>query len=185
MKSECIVMESRAGSTATRSHRTLARTASARAPRAKQDPGFTIVTVLIVLAIVSIVATIALPIYTDQITRSKIIAATTDLADMRARIERYAAAGHGYPTSCIPAAAGPPPPGKIYLPANSKYFTLSCSLAATTYTVTAVGDAGEGMAGFVYTIDQADRRQTLRLPTGWSGAEGIANCWVTTKDGDC
>ncbi len=51
--------------------------------------GFTLVEALITVAIVSILASIALPAYTDYITRSKLVEATTSLSDMRVRLEQY------------------------------------------------------------------------------------------------
>ena len=80
---------------------------------------------------------------------------------------------------------GPAPATQIYLPASSKYFTVTCALTATTYTVTATGKSGMGMGGFVYTVDQANNRKTTGLPTGWAGAGAGSTCWVTKKSGDC
>ncbi len=75
------------------------------------------------------------------------------------------------------------PPRKSILPASSKFFTVTCALTATTYTVTATGKAAAGMSGFVYTVDQANNRKTTSVPSGWSGAG--SSCWVTKKSGDC
>jgi len=129
---------------------------------------------LITVATLAIVAAIALPNYIDYITRGKIVEATAGLADNRQ-----------YPTACIASAAGPAPAGKIYLPASVKYFTFTCTLSATAYTVTTTGATSGGMAGFVYTIDQANTRKTTGLPSGWAGAGSSSTCWVTRKSGDC
>ena len=140
---------------------------------------------LITVATLAIVAAIALPSYTDYIKRSKIVEATSGLNDMRVRLEQFFADNRQYPTACIASAAGPAPTGKIYLPASAKYFAFGCALSATTYTVTATGAASGGMAGFVYTIDQASARKTTSLPAGWAGAGPSSTCWVTRKSGDC
>jgi len=145
--------------------------------------GFTLIEVMITVAIVSILAAVALPSYTDYVTRSKIVEATSGLSDMRVRLEQYFLDLRQFPGSCVAAAAGPAPAGKIYLPATSKYFTVTCALTANTYTVTATGNASGGMGGFVYTIDQANNRRTMGLPSGWSGTGNT--CWVTRKSGDC
>ncbi len=163
------------------------RPASTRAARSRRagpqrTGGFTLIEVMITVAIIAIIAAVALPSYTDYITRSKIIDATSSLSDMRVRLEQYFQDVRQYPAACIALAAGPAPAGNIYLPA-SKHFTVTCALTATTYTVTASGNAGGGMGGFVYTIDQANNRATTGLPSGWSGTGNT--CWVIRKNGDC
>jgi type IV pilus assembly protein PilE len=159
----------------------LRRSGTAR-PRAR---GFTLIEVMITVAIVAILASVALPNYADYVTRGKIVEATSNLSDMRTRLEQYFLDSRQYPGSCIASASGPAPSGKIYLPASSKYFTVTCALTNTTYTVTATGNAGQGMGGFVYTVDQANNRRTTSLPSGWSGAGATSTCWVTRKNGDC
>ena len=140
---------------------------------------------MITVAVVAIIAAIALPAYNDYVTRAKIVEATSSLADMRIRLEQHFADNRQYPTACIAQAAGPAPSGKVYLPAASKFFAVSCALTATTYTVTATGNATDGMAGFAYTIDEANNRRTTALPGGWSGAGASSTCWVNRKSGAC
>ena len=159
--------------------------ASARIIAAQRQCGFTLLEILVTVATLAIVVAIALPNYIDYVTRSKIVEATSGLNDMRVRLEQYFADNRQYPTDCVASAAGPPPAGKIYLPATIKYFAFSCALAATSYTGTATGTASGGMAGFVYTIDQASTRHTASLPPGWAGAGAASTCWVTRKSGDC
>jgi type IV pilus assembly protein PilE len=164
-----------------------ASTRSANAIRAAAPPerGFTLIEMLITVAVVAILAAVALPTYTDYITRSKIVEATSNLTDMRTRLEQYFLDSRQYPASCIAPAVGPAPATKIYLPASSKYFTVTCVLTATTYTVTATGKATQAMGGFVYTIDQGNNRKTTGLPSGWSGAGAGSTCWISRKNGDC
>ncbi len=149
------------------------------------ERGFTLLEMLITVATLAIIAALALPNYIDYVTRSKIVEATSGLNDMRVRLEQYFADNRQYPTACIASAAGPAPAGKLYLPASLKYFAFSCALSATTYTVTATGAISGGMAGFVYTIDQASSRKTTSLPPGWAGGGASSTCWVTRKSGDC
>jgi type IV pilus assembly protein PilE len=147
--------------------------------------GFTLLEIVITVAVVAIVAAIALPNYADYVTRSKIVEATSSLSDMRVRLEQYFADNRKYPLECIASAPGSAPSGKIHLPAASKNFTVTCALAATTYTVAATGDAAQGMAGFAYTIDEANNRRTTSLPAGWAGAGATSTCWVNRKSGAC
>jgi len=158
--------------------------AHAAATRSRPASGFTLIEVLITVAVVAILAAVALPSYTDYVTRSKLVDATTSLSDLRVRLEQQFLDARQYPTSCIALAAGPAPAGKIYLPA-SKYFTVTCALTATTYTITATGNAAQNMAGFVYTVDQNNNRKTTGLPSGWSGAGASSTCWINRKNGDC
>jgi type IV pilus assembly protein PilE len=61
-------------------------------------------------------------------------------------------------------------------PASTSKFALTCASDATTYTITATG-AGT-VAGFIYTVDQADTRTT-------AGDWGAGNCWITRKGDAC
>jgi type IV pilus assembly protein PilE len=158
--------------------------AAAIAPR-NGTGGYTLLEIMITVAVVAIVAAIALPNYNDYVTRSKIVEATSSLADMRIRLEQHFTDNRQYPTACIAPATGPAPSGTIYLPGASKFFAISCALTATTYTVTATGNAANGMAGFAYTIDEGNQRRTTALPVGWSGADASSTCWVIRKSGAC
>jgi type IV pilus assembly protein PilE len=166
------------------------RRASTRLPNTRNAPprrasGFTMLEILITVAVVAIIAAVAMPSYIDYITRSKIVEATSNLNDMRVRLEQYFADNRAYPASCTAYAAGAAPAGKIYLPASNKYFGVTCAFTATTYTITATGSSTHGMAGFTYTIDEGNNRRTTSLPSGWSGAGSSSTCWVTRKNGSC
>ncbi len=145
--------------------------------------GFTLIEAMITVAILAIIAAIALPSYTDYLQRSKLVEAKVSLSDMRTRLEQYFLDARTYPNACIPPATGPAPTGQIYLPMAGRYFSVDCDLTPTTYTVTATGNAAHGMAGFAFSVDEADQRRTIALPTGWKGA-GSA-CWVSRKNGEC
>ena len=141
--------------------------------------GFTLIEVMIVVAIIAILAAIALPNYSDYVKRGKIIEATTSLSDARTRFEQSFLDNRTYADtngSCakIQAMAG----------GSLKAFDLDCcsaAPAATTYTCTATGKAAEGMASFVYTINQANQRTS----SGPSGFFTNATCWAIRKDGSC
>jgi len=141
--------------------------------------GFTMIEVMIVVAIVAVLAAIALPNYADYIKRGKITEATTALSDARTRFEQSYLDNRTYADvsgSC----------GRIQTAAGSalKTFTLDCcgtAPTATTYTCTATGIATEGMANFVYSIDQANVHRTVS--TDWGPAPGT--CWAIRKDGSC
>jgi type IV pilus assembly protein PilE len=141
--------------------------------------GFTLIEVMITVAVVAILAAVALPNYFDYVTRSRIVEAKTNLADMRTRFEQYFLDNRSYPAACV---AGPTAPPNIALPGSQKYFNVTCGdLTATTYTVTARGVGN--MSAFVYTVKETNERKTTGLPAGWSGLNSL--CWVSKKNGDC
>jgi type IV pilus assembly protein PilE len=39
------------------------------------------------------------------------------------------------------------------------------------------------MAGFTFTINEANTRATVSVPAGWNMPG--SNCWVSKKDGQC
>lgn len=136
--------------------------------------GFTLVELMIVVAIVAILASIGYPAYTDYVTRSKISEAVANLSDMRTKMEQFFLDNRTYSGACAAGTVAP-------LPTNAKYFSYACSnLSGTTYTVTATGTGS--MTGFTYTIDQANTRSTVAVPTGWTAA---GTCWTLKKDGSC
>jgi len=141
--------------------------------------GFTLIEVMITVAVVAILAGVALPSYFDYVTRSRIVEAKTNLADMRTRFEQYFLDNRTYPAACVAGATAPP---NISLPAAQKYFNVTCgNLSATTYTVTATGVGN--MGGYVYTVDQANTR--LTTSTGAWGRSSPPNCWISKKSGEC
>lgn len=139
--------------------------------RAAASCGFTLIEMMVVVAIVGIIAAVALPSYSDHVTRGKISEATSALADLRTKAEQYFQDNRAYTGFTLPAVAG------------ARYFTYSLSSTATTYTVTATGVSAQGMGGFVYTINQGNARVTTGLPSGWSGVN--STCWVLRRGGSC
>jgi type IV pilus assembly protein PilE len=145
------------------------------------ERGFTLLEVMITVAIVGILAAIAVPSYSDYITRSRITEATNALADYRNRMEKYFLDHRSYVDGGAACAVS----GDMTSNYNGKgghLFEMSCAADATTYTLTATGKAQ--MNGFVYTVNQADARKSSSLPTGWS-TPSPNNCWALRKDGSC
>ena len=112
----------------------------------KKQSGFTLIELLIVVAIVGILAAIAVPMYTDHITRSQLIEGHTGLSDFRVRMDQFFQDNR-------------------------------------TYTATATGARGR-VAGFVFTINERNVRQSTAAPAGWAPAVMPSNCWITRK-GSC
>jgi type IV pilus assembly protein PilE len=152
----------------------------------RKQEGFTLIEIMVVVAIVAILAAVALPNYTDYVTRGKLVEATSGLSDARVRMEQYFQDNRAYPGACVTAPTAPPL-GSIQLMAM-KYFTLTCvtNPGANTYTVTA--DGTNGVAGFKYTIDQDNGKTSTFTGTGASkgySAPSPNTCWSLRKGGTC
>ena len=141
-----------------------------RLHRPQATHGFTLIELMIAVAIVAILAAVAVPQYSQYVTRGRIPDATSALGVKQVQIEQFFLDNRTY--------AGAP--GCASDTTTSKYFTFACTSAtATGFTLTATGKSS--MTGFTYTVNQAGAKTTT-APTGWTGS---ATCWVTKKDGTC
>lgn len=144
--------------------------------------GFTIIEVMIVVAIVAILASVAIPSYTDYVTRSKITEATSTLLAQRVKLEQFFQDNRTY-------AAGPCAPTGANA-TQIKYFDFSCDGTPDTGTfkIQAVGKAGTDLAGIAFTVNESNVRTTV-VTSGSTiankGYTGNTACWVTKKGGVC
>lgn len=141
--------------------------------------GFTLIEMMVTIAIVGILTTIAMPNYTDYLKRGKAAEATSNLANLRVRMEQSYQDNRFYtcPAPLVSGVASKLP--------GDKYFTTLCALAAgaspQTYTLTATGDAALNMGGFSFTVDQANAKTST-----FDGVTPTSNtCWLTNKNGQC
>lgn len=144
--------------------------------------GFTLIEVMIVVVIVGILAAIALPSYSNYVTRSKLIDAHTKLGDLRVQMEKYFMDNRSYLNG---AACGITATALATANADpARSFDFDCpagSATDTTYTLIATGRAASGMSGFSFSVNQANAK-TSSGPGDWGTA---ANCWLVRKGGDC
>lgn len=134
-----------------------------------KQKGFTLIELMIVVAVIGILATIAMPSYTDYVRRGKAAEATSNLADLRVKMEQYFQDNRTYV-------------GGTCAPVNgAKYFTYTCSVppSITAYTLQAAGIAAEGMSNFNFTVDQLNAKTST-----YDGIAGTT-CWLTSKGGSC
>jgi type IV pilus assembly protein PilE len=136
--------------------------------------GFTLIELMIVVAIIGILSAIAIPAYSDYVTRGNLPEAHSTLAAQRVKMEQYFQDARTYVGACVAGTVAPPP-------AATHHFTFACSnLGANTYTITATGSGS--MAGFVFVVDETNLRSTTSVASGWTAS---ATCWVMRKDGSC
>lgn len=141
---------------------------------AARQAGFTLIELMVAVAIIAILAAVALPAYSDYVTRGRIPQATNNLASTRVKMEQFFQDNHTYVGACKTGTVAPLP--------EADDFTYSCDkLTASTFVLQAVGKGS--MSGFTYTIDESNNKTTTALPAGWGTVP--APCWVRKKGAVC
>jgi type IV pilus assembly protein PilE len=137
----------------------------------KRQSGFTLLELMIVVVVISILAAIAVPSYTQYVTRSRLTDGFSSLASAQSSAEQFWSNNRTYVG--FNTAAG--------FPQNTAYFSYNLSNQTTsTYTLTATGL--KTLTGFVFTIDQNGNKATTGVPAGWTAS---ATCWIYKKGGEC
>lgn len=134
--------------------------------------GFSLIEMMVVVAIIGILAAIAVPQYQDFVTRGELVEGQTGLSAFRVKMEQYYQDNRNYGGGTCGAAAP-----------TYKNFVHTCNTTGQTYLATASATTGR-VAGFTYTIDHQNARQTTAAPAGWGTASMPANCFITRK-GSC
>lgn len=136
--------------------------------------GFTLIELMIAVAIVGILAAIAYPSYADHVRRGKISAALGEMSATRVRLEQYYQDHRNYGSSATGCGVAlPSAPG----------FAFSCAWGpggtSQSFLLTATGQ--EAMAGYVYTVNEADQQATPRF----EGQAVNAACWIKRRGDAC
>ena len=142
-----------------------------------KQSGFTLIEIFITVAIIAILSAIAIPQYQDYVTRGELPEAQAGLSAFRVQMEQYYQDNRKYGAGACGVTGTAAP---VY-----KYFAHGCVLTNGDqgFTATATG-TGARVVGFVFTINEANARQTTATASGWAPATMPAQCFVTRK-GSC
>jgi type IV pilus assembly protein PilE len=157
----------------------------------RQARGFTLIELMIVVAVVAVLAAIAVPNYTDYITRSKFAEASANLGNLRVKMEQYYQDNRRYSTTTGGGTCGLPG-GNTPTVGDAKYFTFACASSNPTaagdqqYLITATGIGG--LTGLTFTINHANTKATGVVSSSAIATAGYAAnaaCWIVKKPSQC
>jgi type IV pilus assembly protein PilE len=109
-----------------------------------QQPGFTLIEMMVVVLLLSIIMALSIPGYRQYVQRANRTDATSDLLRLAASQERFYLQNGTYATNAQLAAA--PPAGLGFAGSKTKrgYYNVAITVAnATRFTATATADGGE------------------------------------------
>lgn len=129
--------------------------------------GFTLIELMITVAVIGILMAVAVPAYTDHVTRGKLVEGTSALSDGRVKMEQFFQDNRTYVGAPAPAA-------------TTHFSYVASNLSTTTYTITATGIGN--LSTFSYSIDETNTKRTTHAPAGWGAP---ATCWLRNKGGEC
>ena len=155
--------------------------------------GFTLIEVMITVVIIAVIAAIAIPNYTDYVTRSKFTEASAQLSDLRVKMEQYYQDNRRYSTTVAGGTCGIPG-GNTPTTQGTKYFDFICASSSANvagdqaYVLTARGKTSEGLGGIDFRIDQANAKSTVVNGSTQMADKGYASsgsCWIRKKPSQC
>jgi type IV pilus assembly protein PilE len=141
----------------------------------RRAAGFTLIELMTVVIIIAVLAAIAMSVYGNYITRSKIQSAKGDLSALALNLEnefQRQLLYSGYTTSST-ADTQKDYPG--WEPSESKDFVYTIASSSTAYTLTATGISGP-LATCVLTLPSANRQPSVSP----NAVGGVSGCGVVT-----
>lgn len=155
----------------------------ARRPLAALQRAFTLIEVMIVVAIVAILAAIAIPSYTEHITRGRLVEMTNAMSALQSDMQRYFNDNRTFTALPLPIVSPCTAP-----PVIANRYTLACTIipaAPPQPEGFRIDGTGAGpLAGFTFTLNNVGAQTTTAAPPGWVNAALPVARWCTKK-GDC
>ncbi len=145
--------------------------------------GSTRVELTIALITIVVWVSLALPAYTDYVTRSRLREAHILLTDVSANMERHREKASNY-------VGGPCAPTGPFTD-QVKHFEFSCAPGeptARTFAVLATGKADTAIEGITYSVDESGVRTTVIAPGSRMADQGYPSsrtCWIARPSGRC
>jgi type IV pilus assembly protein PilE len=155
--------------------------------------GFTLIELMITVAVIAVLSAIALPAYTDYVTRSKLAEAYAHLADLRVKMEQAYLDNRRYNSITVGLGTCGIPGGNTPTVQGTKYFDFTClssnpnAAGDQEYVLTATGKAAESLSGIAFTINHGNVRATTVTAATTMADKGYAGagCWVRKKPSQC
>jgi len=155
--------------------------------------GFTLIELMITVAIIAVLSAIALPSYSDYVTRSKFSEAYAHLADLRVKMEQAYLDNRRYSTNAGGGTCGITG-GNAPTAQGAKYFDFICASSMPNaagdqeYVLTARGKPSESLSGIDFTVNHANTKTTavnLSTPMADKGYQANNTCWIRKKPQQC
>jgi len=138
------------------------------------ETGFTLIELMVTVVIMAILAAIAMPMYSNYITKAKARNAGADLVTLSLVVESLYQRNLTYPVPTpnpTVSTAKTQEYATAWQPAETENFEYTANVTATTYTLTATGKIGTRNAGCSLSLTH----KNLRTVNGGSACGGLTS----------
>ena len=140
--------------------------------------GFTLVELMVVVLITAVLASIAVPIYKQQVRKSRRTDAKTAVLDLASREERMFSTRNSYNPNPATLATDLGY-GSLPTVVGSGYYQLNVTATATTFVVQATPITADQQGDTQCQLFQVDNlgRQSANSAADGSGSDTTSTCW--------